>query len=75
MLKTTGLFNKPVPSKNNSSRSASSKNNNSKPVFGRNNDNNKVDRFGVGKNSMEYAKKSEKLFKSGELKSEKMSKS
>ena len=34
-----------------------------------------VDRFGVDKNGVEYAKKSEKLSKSGKSKSEKMSKS
>ena len=37
--------------------------------------NGKVDGFGVGQNSVEHAKKSRKLFKSGKSKSEKMFKS
>ena len=75
MLKTTGLLNKPAPSRNNGSKSASSKNNNSKPAFRKNDSNNKVNRFGVGRNGVKHAKKSRKLFKSGKSKSKKMSKS
>ena len=87
MLKTTGSPDKPAPSRNNGSRSASSKNDDSKPVSGRNNGNGEVDRVGVGRNSVEHAKKSEKmskfrkssklgkLSKSGKSKSEKTSKS
>ena len=75
MLITIRLPNKPVPSKNNGSRSASSKNDNSKPVFKKNNSNSEVNRFGVGRNSVEYTKKSGKLSKSRKSKSEKMFKS
>ena len=74
MLKITRLFDKPVSSKNNSSRLASSKNNNSKPLSRKNNNNNKVNGFNIGGNGVEYTKKSRKLSKSEKLKSEKMSK-
>ena len=75
MLKIIGLFDKPVPSRNNSSRSASSKNNNSKPVFRKNNGNIEIDRFSISKNGVEHVKKSRKLFKSRKLKGKKTSKS
>ena len=75
MLKITRLPDKPVPSRNNGSKSASSKNNNNKPVFKRSDGNGKVNGFSVGRNSVEYAKKSEKLSKSRKLKSEKIFKS
>ena len=64
MLKTTGLSDKPAPSRNNNSRLASNRNDNSKPVSKKNNSNDKVDRFGIGKNSIKHAKKSRKLSKS-----------
>ena len=61
MLKITRLFNESALNKNNSSKSAFSRNNNSRPVFKRNNGNNKVNRFGVDRNGVEYVKKSGKL--------------
>ena len=75
MLKMTGSLDKPVSSRNNGSRSAFSRNNNSKPASRKNNGNGKIDRFGVGGNGVEYAKKSGKLSKLGKSKSEKTSKS
>ena len=69
MLKTIGSPNKPAPSRNDGSRLTSSKNNNNKPASRKNDGNGEVDGFGVGRNSVEYAKKSEKS------KSKKMSKS
>ena len=69
MLKTTGLPNEPVPSRNNGSRSASSRNDDSRPAFGRNDGDGEVDRYGVGENGVKHVKKS------GKSKSEKMSKS
>ena len=75
ILKMTRSSDKPAPSKNNGSRSASNKNNNSKPAFGKNNGNNEINKFGVDRNGVEHTKKSEKLSKSGKLKSKKMSKS
>ena len=71
----TSSPNKSTSSRNNSSRSASSKNNNSKSAFRRNNSDNKVNRFGVGRNDIKYTKKSEKLSKSRKLKSKKTFKS
>ena len=77
ILKTTRSLDKPTSSKNNGSRLASNKNNNNEPALRKNNGNSEIDRFGVNRNSMEYAKKSEnlsksgKLFKSGKSKSEK----
>ena len=75
MLKITRLPDKPALGKKNGSRLVSNKNNDSKQTFGKNNSNNKVDRFGVGKNGMEHTKKSRKLSKSGNSKSKKISKS
>ena len=78
MLKTTRLPDKPVLSRNNGSRSASSKNDNSKPASGKNNGNGEVNKFSVGRNSLEHVKKlgksfkSENLSKSGQLKSDKL---
>ena len=51
---------------------ASSKNKSSRLVFEKNNNNNKIDRFDINSNKLEYAKKlkkskSEKLFKSQNL--------
>ena len=60
MLKTIGLTDKPAFDRNNGSRLASSKNNNNKLIFRKNNSNDESDRFGVGRNSVEYAKKLEK---------------
>ena len=77
----TGSLNEPAPSKNNANRSVSSRNDNSRPVSRRNNGNGEVDGFSIGRNSVEYAKKSgksstsEKLSKSGKLKGEKTFKS
>ena len=45
MLKTIGLPDKPVLSKNDSNKSVSSKNNNQRPIFGRNNSNSKTDKI------------------------------
>ena len=75
MLKIIRLFDKPSLNKNNGSRSASSYNINSKLIFGKNDNNDKVDKFGVSKNCVEYAKKSRKLSKLRKSKSEKTSKS
>ena len=71
MLKITRSPDKPASSRNNGSRLASNKNNNNRPVSKRNNGNSKVDRFGISKNSIEYTKKSGKLFKLRKSKSEK----
>ena len=71
----TRSLNKPASSKNNGNRLASIRNNNSKPAFERNDGNSEVNRFDVHRNSVKYAKKSGKLFKSGKSKSEKMFKS
>ena len=75
ILKITRSPDKLALSKNNGSRSTSSKNNDSKLAFRKNNSNNKVNGFGIGKNSIEYTKKSGKLFKSGKSKSKKTFKS
>ena len=75
MLKITRLPDKLAPSRNNSNRSAFNKNDNSRPVFGKNNSNSEVDRFGIGENDVEHAKKLRKLSKSRKLKSKKTSKS
>ena len=64
MLKTIGLFDKSATSKNNSSRSVSYKNDDSMSVFRKNDGNSEVNKFGISKNNVEYAKKSRKLFKS-----------
>ena len=71
MLKTTGSPDKPTPSRKDSNKSASNRNNNSKPTSKKNNGNGEVDGFGISRNGVEYAKKSEKLSKSRKLKSEK----
>ena len=71
----TGSPNKPASSRNNGNRSGSSRNDNSKLASGRNDSNGEDDRFGVGGNGVEHAKKSRKLFKLRKLKSEKTSKS
>ena len=60
MLKTTKSFDKLVSGKNIGSRSASSINDNSRLTFQRNNGNNEVNEFGVDKNNIEHAKKSQK---------------
>ena len=75
ILKTTGLPDKSASNRNDGSRSASSKNNNSRPASRKNNGNGEVNGFGVGRNSVKYIKKSEKLFKLRKLKSKKTSKS
>ena len=75
MLKTIELSDKPASNRNDSGKSASDKNNDSKSAFGKNNDNGEVNGFNIGKNGIEYTKKSGKLSKSGKSKSEKMSKS
>ena len=76
ILKTTGSPDKPASSKNDGSKSASSRNNESKPASGRNDGNGEDDRFGVSRNGVEHAKKSEKMFKSQKLsKFQKLSKS
>ena len=75
MLKTTRLFDKLAPSKNNGSKLNFRKNDNSRLIFKRNDGNNKVNGFGVNENGVKHAKKLEKLSKLGKLKSEKTSKS
>ena len=54
MLKITKLINKLVFKKNNNNRSA----------FEKNDSDNKVNKFGISNNDLEYTKKLEKLFKS-----------
>ena len=70
-----GSFDKPIPSKNNGSRSAFNSNDNSKPAFEKNDGNCEVNRFDVGQNDVKHTKKSEKSSKSGKSKDKKMSKS
>ena len=68
MMKITGSPDKPASSANNSSR----------PASRQKNDNDEVDRFGIGGNSVKYAKKSEKLkklYKLAKSKSKKLTKS
>ena len=60
MLKTTKSLDEPVSSRNNNSKSASNKNDNSKLVSERNDGDGKVDGYGVGESSIEYAKESGK---------------
>ena len=67
ILKTIRLPDKPIPSRNNGSKLAFNKNNNNRPASRKNNGNNEIDGFSVSRNSMEYAKKSEKLSKLGKL--------
>ena len=74
MLKTTRLLDKLVFSRNNGSRSTYNKNNNNKLAFRKNNDNNKDNEFGINRNSVKYAKKSEKLSKLRKSKGQKISK-
>ena len=74
MLKTTGSPDKLTPNRNSGSKSASNRNNDNKLVSEKNNNDNEVIRFGIGRNGVEYAKKSRKLSKLGKSKSEKMSK-
>ena len=69
ILKTIILFDKPVSSRNNSSKLTFSKNDNSKPAFRRNNGGNKIK---FGNDNIKYAKKLEKskslkMFKSWNL--------
>ena len=75
MLKTTGLPDEPIPSRNDGSRLAFGKNKSSRPASRRNNGDGKVDEFSVGGNNVEHVKKLRKLSKSGQLKSKKTSKS
>ena len=78
MLKTTRSPDKLAPSKNDSSRLAFNRNDNSKLASRKNDGDGEVNRFGVGRNGVEYAKKSGKMSKSRKLsksKSEKTSKS
>ena len=81
ILKTTGLPDKPAPSKNNSNKSVFYKNDNSKPAFGKNDGDSEIDGFGISGNGIKHAKKLEKLSKLRKLsksrksKSKKMSKS
>ena len=72
MLKTTRSPDELAPSRNDGSKFASNRNNNSRPAFKRNNGDGKVNRFGVGGNGIEHAKKLGKLSKSRKLKREKM---
>ena len=65
MLKTTESPDKPASSRNNGSRLASNKNDNNRLASKKNNGNGQVDGFDVGRNNVEHAKKSGKLFKSG----------
>ena len=75
MLKKIGLLDESASGKNNNSKSAFNRNNDSKLVFKNNNSNSKINRFVIGRNSMEHAKKLGKLFKSRKSKSKKMFKS
>ena len=75
MLKTTRLFDKLTSGKNDASKLASSINNNSRSISKKNDGNSEINKFGVGKNSVEHAKKLGKVFKSKKSKSEKISKS
>ena len=75
MLKSTRSPNEPALNKNNGSKSAFSRNDNSKPASRRNNGDGEVNRFSISRNSVEHAKKSRRLSKSGKSKSEKISKS
>ena len=74
MLEIIGSPDKPNFSRNNGSKSASSRNNNSKPTFRKNNGIDKINKFGISRNGMEYAKKLGNLFKLGKSKGEKASK-
>ena len=70
MLKTTGLLGKPAFIRNNCS----------KPAFKRNDSNDEINKFGIGDNSIEYAKnlgklKGQKLSKSQKLISKKLANS
>ena len=67
MLKTIVSPDKPAPSRNDGSKLASSKNNNNKLISGKNNGDGEVDGVGIGRNSVKYAKKSEKTSKSQKL--------
>ena len=75
MLKTTESSDKLALGKNDNSRSASNRNKNSRPAFGRNNGNSEVNRFGIGGDGMEHAKKSGKLNSKKSAKSRKLFKS
>ena len=75
MLKTTGSPDKLAPSRNDGSKSASSRNDNSRLISERNNGNGEVDRFGVGRNGVEHAKKSGKSKSEKTFKFRKLSKS
>ena len=63
MLKTTRSLNEPAFSRNDGSRSTFSRNDNSKLASRRNNGNGEANEFGIGRNGMEYTKKSGKLSK------------
>ena len=54
---------------------ASNKNNGNRLAFEKNNDNNKINRFSIGNNNMEYAKKSRKLKSKKLFKSQYLAKS
>ena len=69
MLKTTRLLDESAPGRNNGSRLVFSRNNNNRPISEKNDNNSEVNRFGIGGNGVEHAKKS------GKLKSQKLSKS
>ena len=73
MLKMTGLSDKPAPRRNDGNKSAYSRNDNGKPASRRNNDNGEVD--GFSNDSVEHAKKSEKLKDQKMSKSQKLAKS
>ena len=73
MLKTTRSPDKPGSNRNDGSRSASSRNDKSRPASRKNDGDGEVNGFSVGRNGVEHAKKSEKLYKSQKLsKSEKL---
>ena len=86
MLKIIRSSDKSAPGRNNGSRLTSCSNNNSKPVSEKNNRDDEDDRFGIGSNGIESARKSkkskgeksaksQKLYKLGKSKSEKSAKS
>ena len=74
MLKTIRLLDNLTFNRNDVNKSAFNKNDYNKLAFRKNNNSNKIDRFGIRRRIMKYAKKSRKLFKLNKSKNEKTSK-
>ena len=72
MLKITRSPNKLAFSRNNGSKLAFSKSNNSRPTSKKNDSDGKVNRFGINRNGIKYAKNLKKLSKSRKSKSKKI---